>query len=139
VSIGSVLRSLWDRVFGGATGPPHPRPSFVAQPSRYDWRTELDVALTPGVEATRAALREKFLPVNSSWVQGFRFFPSREDEKVGTLYVSFHSGAICAYDNVGADLYDEMFAAASKGRFVHAVLYRRPYRLIRAGSKRRRQ
>ncbi len=101
----------------------------------YDFRTAEDVAKTPGVEATEAALAQNLMPVNSSRVSGIRFLQNKRDESKGTLIVGFHDGTVVAYDDQPFGLYDEMFAAGSKGRFVNSHLAKLPYRILIQGER----
>lgn len=117
-------------------------PDWQSNRSKYDFRTPADIEATPGTEATEAALETGMMPVVSSWVNGIRYVP-KQGEDIGVLYVRFHDGALVAYEAVPLGLYDEMFAAGSKGRFVHRMLWTWPHRVLirsprKVGGRRRR-
>ena len=54
------------------------------------------------------------------------------DEASQTLEVEFLNGSVYQYFNVGADLYDQLKAAASKGQFLNTYI-RRAYPYSRVG------
>lgn len=48
----------------------------------------------------------------------------------GTLLVQFRDGQTCQYEDIAFDLWMEFMAAPSKGKWVHANLFSRPYALV---------
>lgn len=59
----------------------------------------------------------RLIPSQSSNVAGFYFEPDPESLiGSGTLFVAFHSGAVYRYHPCPDEIYDQLFAAGSKGR-----------------------
>lgn len=73
----------------------------------------------------------QWISVYSSWVDSYMY-------DSGTLYVRFknyttngaYSIATAQYDNISFDLWLDFLQAPSKGKFVHAHLIDKPYKLL---------
>jgi len=68
----------------------------------------------------RAAVRQGEVPVSSSWIQSIRWDRDKPESKVGLLSIRkrpSHGGRAMLYAGVPENLYDDMFAAGSKGEF----------------------
>lgn len=61
-------------------------------------------------------MHPKLISVASSWIAGYRFFPS------GALVVATKDGRCYRYDGIPRDLADGLAQASSKGSFVNAVV-----------------
>lgn len=68
----------------------------------------------------------EFVPATrSTWVRGYRYDPAGR-----RLQVRFRSGVVCEYANIDESTYDDMFSAASLGKFVHDYLVGRLYTVV---------
>lgn len=67
----------------------------------------------------------------SSWVRSLAYYYDiSKGGSRGTLRVRYKSGAVCEYGDVPLATWTGFLTAASKGKFVHAHLFDKPYTLV---------
>ncbi len=87
-------------------------------------------------------------PVSSSWVKRIRFIrrssvaeqgniERASERQFGDLDVEYKSGAQCRYAEPRS-MFLNFLRAGSPGKFVHRNLYKEPYTLLKAGTKKAR-